>query len=254
MALSSFNFEGKVALVTGGGSGMGRATSILFARHGAKVVIADISPAAAETADLIKGEGGEALCVWTDVSKASDVQHMVAAALDRFGGLHCAFNNAGILPATAALADTEESDFDRTLAIDVKGVFLALKYEIQHMLKSGSGAIVNNASIAGMIAEPGISPYVAAKHAVIGLTKSAAIEYAARGIRINAIAPGLVETPMTKDWFDNPEMRSFFLRNSPIGRFAQPEEMANVVLFLCSDLASFAVGQIFAVDGGYTAH
>ena len=254
VSASSFNFDGKVALVTGGGSGIGRATSILFARHGAKVVIADISPAATETAEAIKGEGGEALFVRTDVSKASDVQQMVAAAVDRYGGLHCAFNNAGILPVTAALADAEESDFDRTFAIDVKGVFLAMKYEIQHMLRSGGGAIVNNASIAGMIAEPGISSYVAAKHAVIGLTKSAAIEYAAHGLRINAIAPVWSRPPMTKDWFENPEMRSFFLRNSPIGRFAQPEEMANVVLFLCSELASFAVGQTFAIDGGYTAH
>jgi NAD(P)-dependent dehydrogenase (short-subunit alcohol dehydrogenase family) len=249
----SFNFAGKVALVTGGSSGIGRATSLLFAKHGAKVVIGDNNPVGVETVEMIKREQGDAIFVQTDVSVADQVKNLVATAVTTYGGLHYAFNNAGVLPPMALLADTDESTFDKIMAVDVKGVFLAMKYEIQQMLQTGGGAIVNNASIAGMIAERGISAYVAAKHAVIGLSKAAAIEYAGQGIRVNALAPGLVATPMTKHWFDDPEMRQFFLTNSPIGRFALPEEVAAMVLFLCSDFASFAVGQTFVVDGGYTA-
>jgi len=249
-----FNFAGKVALVTGGSRGIGRATALLFARYGARVVIGDIDPAGVATVDMIKQERGDALFVQTDVRDASDVKNLVAAAVKTYGGLHCAFNNAGVLPTAALLADVEEAAFDQVVAVDLKGAFLSMKYEIEYMLGAGGGAIVNNASIAGMIADPGISAYVAAKHGVIGLSKAAALEYASQGIRINALAPGLVETAMTKPWFDDPNIRSHFITNSPIGRVAKPEEMAGMVLFLCSDFASFAVGQTFVIDGGYTAH
>ena len=252
--MNTFDFSGKVALVTGGSRGIGRATALLFAQSGAKVVIGDIDPAGNETVETIKRDGGEAIFVKTDVSNEEDVKNLIATAVKTYGGLHCAFNNAGVLPPTVALVEMEESTFDQTLAVDLKGVFLCMKHEITHMLQSGSGAIVNTASIAGLIAEPGISAYIAAKHGVIGLSKAAAVEYASKGIRINALAPGLVNTAMTKAWFDDPNMSAHFIANTPIGRVSQPEEIAGMVLFLCSDLASFTVGQTFVIDGGYTTH
>jgi NAD(P)-dependent dehydrogenase (short-subunit alcohol dehydrogenase family) len=182
------------------------------------------------------------------------VKNLIATAVKTYGGLHCAFNNAGVLPPTVPLVEMDASVFDKTLVVDLKGVFLCMKYEIAHMLQSGGGAIVNNASIAGMIAEPGISAYIAAKHGVIGLSKAAAVEYANKGIRINALAPGLVNTAMTKAWFDDPTLSAHFIANTPIGRVSKPAEIAGMVLFLCSEFASFAVGQTFVIDGGYTTH
>jgi NAD(P)-dependent dehydrogenase (short-subunit alcohol dehydrogenase family) len=250
----NFDFSSKVTLVTGGSRGIGRATAVLFAQSGAKVVIGDVDPVGSETVEVIKRDGGEAIFVRTDVSDESDVKNLIATAVATYGGLHCAFNNAGVLPPMVALVEMDESTFDGTLAVDLKGVFLCMKHEIAHMLQSGGGAIVNNASIAGMIAEPGISAYITAKHGVIGLSKAAAVEYANKGIRINALAPGLVNTAMTKAWFDDPNTNAHFITNTPIGRVSQPEEIAGMVLFLCSDLASFAVGQTFVIDGGYTTH
>ena len=252
--MNTFDFSGKVALVTGGSRGIGRATALLFAQSGAKVVIGDVDPAGSETVETIKRDGGEATFVRTDVSDEGEVKNLIATAVKTYGGLHCAFNNAGVLPPTVALVEMEEFVFDKTLAVDLKGVFLCMKHEIAHMLQSGGGAIVNNASIAGLIAEPGISAYVAAKHGVIGLSKAAAVEYANQGIRINALAPGLVNTAMTKAWFDDPNMSAHFITNTPMGRVSQPAEIAGTVLFLCSNLASFTVGQTFVIDGGYTTH
>jgi len=250
----TFDFSGKVALVTGGSRGIGRATALLFAQSGANVVIGDIDPAGSETVEAIKRDAREAIFMRTDVSNEGDVKNLIATAVKTYGAVHCAFNNAGVLPPTVKLVEMDESTFDRTLAVDLKGVFLCMKYEIAHMLQSGGGAIVNNASIAGMIAEPGISAYIAAKHGVIGLSKAAAVEYANKGVRVNALAPGLVNTAMTKAWFDNPNMSAHFVANTPIGRVSEPAEIAGMVLFLCSDLASFALGQTFVFAGGYTTH
>jgi len=251
---SRFKFSGKVALVTGGSRGIGRATAELFAQSGAKVVIGDVDAAGSAVAEMINRAGGDAVFVNADVRNEDDVKNLIAAAINACGGLHCAFNNAGVLPPMGALDEMEPSTFDEILAVDLRGVFLCMKHEIAHMRQSGGGAIVNNASIAGLIAEPGISAYIAAKHGVIGLSKAAAVEYANQNIRINALAPGLVDTAMTKAWFDDPNMRADFIANTPIGRVSQPAEIASMVLFLCSDLASFAVGQTFVIDGGYTTH
>jgi NAD(P)-dependent dehydrogenase (short-subunit alcohol dehydrogenase family) len=203
---------------------------------------------------LIEDAGGTALFVRTDVTVADDVNRLVATTVDTYGGLHVAFNNAGILPPTGPLLDQTESDWDRTIAVDLKGVFLALKAEIAHMVANGGGAIVNTASIAGVIADPGMAPYVAAKHGVIGLTKAAALDYATAGVRVNALAPGLVATGMTKGWLDDPEMRNVVIAGSQIGRPAEPEEISGMVLYLTSDLPSFATGGVYVVDGGQTAH
>ena len=247
-------FDDKVALVTGGSTGIGRATAMAFAERGAKVVVGDISDAGGETIELIKAAGEKGLFVRTNVADSADVQALVEKTVQAFGALHCAFNNAGILPPTLPLADQEDEVYDRVMAIDVRGVFLCLKHEVRHMLAAGGGAIVNTASIAGVIADPGMAPYVAAKHAVIGLTKAAAIDYAKSGIRVNALAPGLVETPMTRRWLDDPAMRDIVLSGPLLGRAASPEEIAGTVLYLCSPMAAFATGQTFIIDGGQTAH
>jgi NAD(P)-dependent dehydrogenase (short-subunit alcohol dehydrogenase family) len=249
-----FQFEGKVVLITGGATGIGRAAALAFTRHGAHIVIGDIDERGNETVGLIKEQGGRALFVKTDVSQGEQVKALVDKTVKDMGGLQCAFNNAGILPPTKPLIEIEESEFDKIVSVDLKGVFLSMKYEIEHMLKSGGGTIVNTASVAGLIADPGMSPYVAAKHGVVGLTKAAGIEYASHHVRINAIAPGLVETPMTKVWLDDPSFREMLISGIPAGRPAKPEEIADFVLFLSSPAASFAAGQTFVMDGGQIAH
>ena len=254
MSKNLLNYEGKTVIVTGAATGIGKATALAFAGQGANVVIGDVDERAKETAAEIKELGAQSLFVKTDVSDGKAVANLVDQAVKQFGQLDAAFNNAGLLPPTAPLAEQTEDDFDCIISVDLKGVFNCMKYEIQAMLKSGGGAIVNTASVAGVVADPGMAPYVAANHGVVGLGRAAALDYATQGIRVNTLAPGLVESAMTKRWLDDPKFVDALMANSPIGRAAKPEEMSGMVLFLCSDAASFATGQVYLVDGGQTAH
>ncbi|MFM9851178.1 MAG: SDR family NAD(P)-dependent oxidoreductase [Sphingomonadaceae bacterium] len=247
-------FDGKVVLITGGATGIGRATALAFAREGASVMIGDVDDLAAETVAMIEAQGGKAAFVRADVSDADAMTALVAACVARFGGMHMAFNNAGVLPPPLPFHEVPASDLDLILNVDLKGVYFAMQAEIRHFLKAGGGAIVNTASVAGIIADPNMSAYVAAKHAVVGLTKAVAIEYAQVGIRVNAIGPGFVATPMTQAWLDSDEFKAAFFAQNISGRAAQPEEIAGTVLHLCSDAASFINGSLFVIDGGQTAH
>ena len=246
---------GKVALITGGSSGIGRATAQIFAREGAKVVVADVGvEGGEETVRLIQAAGGEAVFIKTDVAQAADVEAMVKKAVDTYGRLDCAFNNAGIEGVVKPTVEYGEADWDRVLAINLKGVWLCMKAELQHMLKQGSGAIVNTASVAGLVGLSGFSAYVAAKHGVNGLTKTAALEYAKAGIRVNAVCPGAIRTPMFERGVrDNPGIEEQVVAMEPIGRMAAPAEVGEAVVWLCSDAASFVTGLPMAVDGGWVA-
>jgi NAD(P)-dependent dehydrogenase (short-subunit alcohol dehydrogenase family) len=248
-------FEDKVALVTGGGSGIGRATALAFAAAGAKVVIGNRNTEAGEeTVALIRQAGGTALFQRTDVTVAADVEALVARAVREYGALDCAFNNAGALGKLAPIAEQSEAEYDAVMNVNVKGVGLALKYELAQMRMQKRGAIVNNSSVTGIVgSNKGAGTYVAAKHAVIGLTKAAALENARLGIRVNAIAPAVVDTAMGATFATELGIAmADFGKGFPIGRVGRPEEIANAVLWLCSDRASFTTGHTLVADGAFT--
>ncbi|HVZ97867.1 MAG TPA: SDR family oxidoreductase [Chitinophagaceae bacterium] len=248
-------FENKVALVTGGSFGIGRAAAVAFAERGAKVVVADyIEDSQHETMNLIKKAGSEGLFVLCDVSKSNDVKAMIEKIVATFGRLDFAFNNAGIEGTMGNIQDCTEENWDKTIGIDLKGIWLCMKYEIPQMLQQGKGAIVNCSSVAGLIGFPGLPAYVASKHAVAGLTKTAALENSKEQIRVNAVCPGVIHTDMIdritgKD--KNAEQQ--YANMEPIGRIGRPEEVAEAVMWLCSDSASFVTGTTIPVDGGWIA-
>ena len=251
----NLSFENKVALVTGAASGMGLATAEAFAEAGAAVALVDINEAAArKVAERLIAAGHKALAITCDVTDETQVKRMIEQTIAAFGRLDAAFNNAGVQSLAVETADSTSEEFDRVNAINLKSVWLCMKYELLQMRKQESGAIVNNSSIGGLIGIPGRAIYHATKHGVIGLTKSAALEYAARGIRINAICPGAIETPMVAAMVaEEPETMKDILKEQPIGRLGKPEEIASAVLWLCSPGAGFVIGHALAIDGGYTA-
>src|SRR2546427_2323023 len=248
--------DGKIALVTGGSSGIGRASALAFAREGAKVVVVDVTAEGGqETVRLIKEAGGEARFLKVDVARAAEVETLITQTVAAYGRLDCAYNNAGIEGAFVSTAEYPEADWDRVLAINLKGVWLCMKYEILQMLKLGSGTIVNTASIMGLVGSwSGSGAYNASKHGVVGLTKTAALEYAKVGLRVNAVCPGYIRTPLLAETLTRqPELAAQIVARHPVGRMGQPEEIAEAVVWLCSDAASFVTGHTMTVDGGYVA-
>jgi NAD(P)-dependent dehydrogenase (short-subunit alcohol dehydrogenase family) len=249
--------DGKVALVTGAASGIGRATALTFAREGAKLIIADMNEdGGQQTVHMITENGGEAVFVQVDVSSASQIEAMISKTVETYGRLDCSFNNAGTEGTTmVSTIDYKEEDWNRVLSTNLTGVWLCMKYEITQMLKQGAGAIVNTASVAGLVGSRGAgSAYAASKHGVVGLTKTAALEYAKQGIRVNCVCPGVIRTPMMERMLTRtPALEQQYIAAEPIGRLGRPEEIAESVVWLCSDAASFVTGHTMTVDGGYVA-
>ncbi len=248
--------QDKVALVTGAAGGIGRAAAQIFAREGARVVVADLQEDnGQETVAMIKKAGGEATFIRCDVSRAQEVESLVAKTVQQYGRLDCAYNNAGVEGAWTRLHECTEANFDFNYNVNMKGVFLCIKYQVtQFLAQKSPGAIVSTASIAGLVGSKNAGAYVAAKHGVVGLTKTAALEYATKGIRVNAVCPGVIRTPMLERMFaTNPRMESAMLGFEPIGRFGVPTEIGEAAVWLCSDQASFVTGHSMVVDGGATA-
>ena len=249
-----YDFKDKVAIVTGAASGIGRATAILYAQNGAKVVVSDVNDQAGEaTVEMIRLAKGEAFYYRTDVTQASQNEKLVEFTLDRFGRLDYACNNAGIGGEQNQTGAYSVEGWDKVIATNLSGIFYGMRYEIPAMLKTGGGSIVNMASILGQVAFGGAPAYVAAKHGIVGLTRSAALDHAKQGIRVNAVGPGFIQTPMIAPVDSDPAMHSALVGMHPIGRLGLPEEVAELVMWLSSDKASFVTGSYYAVDGGYLA-
>ena len=247
-------FEGKSVIVTGAGSGIGRATALAFAAEGARLILSDVTESSGQaTVAAAQKLGAEAAFIQADVARAADCAAMVDRAVTRFGRLDIAFNNAGINIGAAPIAEIDEAQWHRIVAINLTGVFLCMKHEIAAMKRTGGGAIINTASVGGLIGTAGVTAYCATKHGVVGLTKSAALDHIRDGIRINAVCPGGTRTAMLAEWFKDPEVERAALAGTPIGRMADPEEIARSVLFLASDDSSFMVGHALVADGGLTA-
>lgn len=246
--------DGKVAVITGAASGMGRATALRFAREGAKVLLADVdTDGGASALDAITGAGGDAAFLRVDVSRSADVQEMIRVAVQELGGLDVLFNNAGIEGQSSWLADCTEENWDRVLAINLKGVFLGMKYALPHMAAQGHGSIINTASVAGLVGWRAGGAYSASKAGVANLTRTAALEYARYNVRVNAICPGVIHTPMLERINPNPEMMQRLITMQPMPRLGTPDDIANMALFLASDESTFVTGAMLPVDGGYTA-